>query len=112
MPGIGLFSWRKSAILKCAAKTRTGEPCERRGVGKGGRCRNHGGMSTGPKTEQGRDRISRAQRIRWNIYRSRKQHLQAEALHARFDAAYAAHQAKVESKAKRRRARPGESSGR
>jgi hypothetical protein len=50
MPGIGLFSWPKSAIPKCAAKTRKGTPCERRGVGKGGRCRNHGGMSTGPKT--------------------------------------------------------------
>jgi hypothetical protein len=106
MPRIGLFSWPKSAILKCAAMTRTGEPCKRRGVGKGGRCRNHGGMSTGPKTEKGLERISRAQRIRWNMYRSRKKHLQAEALHARFDAAHAAHQAKVEAKANRRRIRP------
>ena len=98
MPRIGLFSWPKSAILKCAAKTRTGEPCKRRGVGKGGRCRNHGGMSTGPKTPEGRKRISSAQRHRWVMYRLRKEREEREALHARFDAAYAAHQAKVEAK--------------
>jgi hypothetical protein len=77
MPRIGLFSWPKSAILRCAAKTRTG-----RGIGKGGRCRNYGGMSTGPKTPEGRKRISSAQRHRWIMYRLRKER---EALHARYD---------------------------
>ena len=73
----------------------------RRGVGKGGRCRNHDGMSTGPKTSEGRKRISSAQRHRWIMYRLRKEREEREALHARFDAAYAAHQAKVEARRRR-----------
>src|SRR5258705_13924014 len=88
MPRIGLFSWPKSAILKCAAKTRTGEPCKRRGVGKGGRCRNHGGMSTGPKTLEGRKRMSSAQPHRWIMYRLLKEREERQALHARFHASF------------------------
>jgi hypothetical protein len=33
------------------------------------RCRFHGGLSTGPKTEAGRARIAEAQRQRWRAYR-------------------------------------------
>ena len=33
------------------------------------RCRFHGGLSTGPKTEAGRARIAEAQRRRWQAYR-------------------------------------------
>lgn len=29
------------------------------------RCRFHGGLSTGPKTQEGRERIAAAQRRRW-----------------------------------------------
>lgn len=50
---------------RCDARTRTGEPCKRRGMGAGGRCPNHGGMSTGPRTKAGRKRIALAQRQRW-----------------------------------------------
>src|SRR5258708_2472595 len=46
----------------CGARTRAGHPCRRKGLGRGGRCPNHGGMSTGPKTEAGRQRIAMAQR--------------------------------------------------
>jgi hypothetical protein len=49
----------------CGAKTRAGRPCRRKGLGKGGRCANHGGESTGPRTEAGKQRISTAQRARW-----------------------------------------------
>jgi hypothetical protein len=49
----------------CGAKTRAGHPCMRRGHGKGGRCANHGGLSTGPKTAEGRLRIAETQRKRW-----------------------------------------------
>jgi hypothetical protein len=41
---------------RCGAKTRTGKPCERRPELGRSRCRNHGGCSTGPRTEQGRAR--------------------------------------------------------
>jgi hypothetical protein len=49
----------------CGAKTRAGHPCQRKGLGRGGRCANHGGASTGPKTIEGRQRIAEAQRRRW-----------------------------------------------
>ena len=35
--------------LRCGAKTRAGTPCKRRDLYKSGRCRLHGGLSTGPK---------------------------------------------------------------
>lgn len=56
---------RKLNERSCCAKTRAGTPCKRRGLGKGGRCANHGGLSTGPKTTEGRQRIAEAQRKRW-----------------------------------------------
>jgi len=36
------------------------------------RCRFHGGLSTGPKTEAGRTRIAEAQRRRWCAHRERR----------------------------------------
>ena len=38
----------------CSARTRAGTPCKRRDLYANGRCKLHGGMSTGPKTPQGR----------------------------------------------------------
>jgi len=38
---------------KCGAKTRTGSLCKRKAMSNG-RCPNHGGLSTGPKTKSGR----------------------------------------------------------
>ncbi|WP_275957929.1 HGGxSTG domain-containing protein [Pseudomonas sp. dw_358] len=35
--------------LTCGAKTRAGEPCKRRDLYISGRCKLHGGLSTGPK---------------------------------------------------------------
>jgi hypothetical protein len=54
----------------CGARTRRGTDCQRRALDNG-RCRNHGGLSTGPKTAAGRQRISEAQRRRWASWRSR-----------------------------------------
>ena len=49
----------------CGARTRLdGHPCKRKALANG-RCPNHGGMSTGPKTPEGRARISQAQKARW-----------------------------------------------
>ncbi|WP_405514833.1 HGGxSTG domain-containing protein [Halomonas elongata] len=36
--------------LCCGAKTRAGTPCKRRDLYDSGRCRLHGGLSTGPKS--------------------------------------------------------------
>jgi hypothetical protein len=60
----------KSDPSLCGAKTRAGHPCERKGSGKGGRCRSHGGKSTGARTEEGLERIAEAQRRRWEAWRA------------------------------------------
>jgi hypothetical protein len=41
---------------RCGAKTRAGAPC-RAAAMPNGRCRMHGGPSTGPRTEEGKARI-------------------------------------------------------
>lgn len=45
----------------CGARSRSngGKPC-RRVAGPNGRCSNHGGRSTGPKTPEGKERQRRA----------------------------------------------------
>lgn len=40
--------------LRCGAKTRAGTQCKLTAIYLCGRCKLHGGMSTGPKTEAGR----------------------------------------------------------
>ena len=40
--------------VTCGARTRSGMVCMRSDLYAGGRCDLHGGLSTGPKTEQGR----------------------------------------------------------
>lgn len=57
--------------LLCGAKTRRGTACIRKARANG-RCPNHGGLSTGPKSEAGRQRIAEAQRRRWEIWRTNK----------------------------------------
>ena len=49
---------------RCGAYARsTGLPCEAKAM-PNGRCKNHGGMSTGPKTTAGRQAIAQATRQR------------------------------------------------
>lgn len=43
----------------CGARTRAGTPCKRRDLYANGRCRLHGGLSTGPKSEAGREAARR-----------------------------------------------------
>ena len=62
MPGHRLSDHR------CGARTRKGTPCQRRTY-PNGRCRNHGGLCTGPKTTAGRSRIAAAQQHRWKLWR-------------------------------------------
>jgi len=50
--------------VKCEAHARsTGNPCKAKAL-TNGRCKNHGGLSTGPKTTEGRQAISKATRQR------------------------------------------------
>ena len=43
---------------RCGAKTRRGTACRRPANKRNGRCRLHGGASSGPRTEQGRAKIA------------------------------------------------------
>ncbi len=45
-----------SDLVYCGAKTRAGTPCRRKDLYANGRCRLHGGLSTGPKTAEGKRR--------------------------------------------------------
>lgn len=54
---------------KCGARTRQGTPCQCQVLPGKTRCKLHGGMSTGPKTAGGIQRIREAQRLRAFIRR-------------------------------------------
>ncbi len=43
--------------LVCGANTRAGTPCRRRDLYSNGRCRLHGGLSTGPRTVKGVEKV-------------------------------------------------------
>ena len=47
-------------LIRCGAKTRSGVPCAKFPMEGKRRCRLHGGLSTGPKTPEGRAAISAA----------------------------------------------------
>ena len=54
---------------RCGAHARTtGRACKAP-ARENGRCNLHGGLSTGPKTREGRKRIANAQRKRWTEWR-------------------------------------------
>jgi hypothetical protein len=56
----------------CGARTRRGSACRRIVEPGARRCRLRGGMSTGPRTAEGRQRIADAQRERWRRYREER----------------------------------------
>lgn len=49
---------------RCGAQTRIGQHCQAPAVAGRKRCRLHGGLSTGPRTQEGRRRIADANRRR------------------------------------------------
>lgn len=64
---------RKKWHKLCGAKTRKGTPCQARGLGRGNRCKFHGGMSTGPRTPEGRQRCREAALQRWEKVRAARE---------------------------------------
>ena len=59
------FSGRDRAIAPCNARTRSGGECKNSPILGKQRCRLHGGLSTGPKTMEGRLKCSYAARNMW-----------------------------------------------
>jgi hypothetical protein len=47
-------------LQRCGARTRRGTPCQKPPLDGKTRCRLHGGLSTGPRTAEGRARIAAA----------------------------------------------------
>ncbi len=47
----------------CGARTRAGTPCRRKDLYENGRCRLHGGWSTGPRTPEGKVKVT--QNLPW-----------------------------------------------
>ncbi len=45
--------------MTCGARTRAGTPCKRRDLYRSGRCKLHGGLSSGPQTTKGKRRSAR-----------------------------------------------------
>ena len=41
--------------MRCGAKTRSAGKCKNKSIYRNGRCKFHGGVSTGPKTPEGKD---------------------------------------------------------
>ena len=65
---VGLWHKPKAEKRRCGAMTRKGTPCQAAAMGGGkGRCRNHGGCSTGPRTPEGIERIRESNRRRAKV---------------------------------------------
>ncbi len=45
--------------LRCGAKTRAGTPCKLNSIYSNGRCKFHGGLSTGAKTKEGKAKVAK-----------------------------------------------------
>ena len=73
----------QNANRTCGAKTRSGEPCSKFPIKGKRRCRLHGGLSSGPKTAEGRARIAQAnlrhgKYVGWRAHREREKYYFAE----------------------------------
>jgi hypothetical protein len=44
--------------MRCGARTRNGTPCKQKAIYSDGRCKFHGGLSTGPMSAEGKKRSS------------------------------------------------------
>lgn len=73
----------KPRDIFCGARTRMGGKCQCKALPGRTRCKFHGGMSTGPKSAEGRQRIADAQRLRWARIRDIFHPLAAPAEHPR-----------------------------
>jgi hypothetical protein len=74
-PDISASARVSGTVAICGARTRSGEKCRQLGMVPSGRCRFHGGLSTGPRTPEGRERCRRA---RWKHGGRSKAAIEAE----------------------------------
>jgi len=62
---------RKKLGKICGARNRRGLPCQCKLLLRGNKCKFHGGMSTGPKTPEGKERALAGLRTGWLRWRAR-----------------------------------------
>ena len=85
-------------VRQCGAKTRAGSPCRSPAMCNG-RCRMHGGASTGPRTPEG---LARSRRAHWKHgryseeARALRRQLREQARLARWEAEQAAYLAEYD----------------
>ena len=58
---------------RCEAKTKKGTHCQRPAKLPVGRCRLHGGASTGPRTNEGLKRLADSKTKQWTLYKDQKE---------------------------------------
>ncbi len=56
----------------CGAKNRRGLPCQCKLLLRGNKCKFHGGMSTGPRTPEGKSKAIAAMREGYRKWRERR----------------------------------------
>jgi hypothetical protein len=64
---------------RCGARTKRGDPCQRPAVARTGRCPNHGGKSTGPRTKEGIARIVAAKTAHGRLTKEKRLEAKAQA---------------------------------
>ncbi len=64
---------------RCGARTKGGDPCQRPAVARAGRCPNHGGKSTGPRTKEGIARIVAAKTTHGRLTKEKRLEAKARA---------------------------------
>ena len=59
--------------VRCGARTKSGGKCQRPAVKRSGKCNRHGGKSTGPRTQAGRDKIAASHTTHGRLTREKRQ---------------------------------------
>lgn len=68
-----MAKWKHKYRPRCGAKTKkNGQPCQCKVVPGKKRCKWHGGLSTGPRTPEGKERARQAVIRRWERWRAGK----------------------------------------
>ena len=65
--------------IRCGARTKLGGECQRPAVKKTGRCTRHGGKSTGPRTQAGRNKIAALHTTHGKYTKTKRQEAQKSA---------------------------------
>jgi hypothetical protein len=104
-----LHGIRRKDRPRCGAKTRAGTPCQAQAL-ENGRCFLHGGLSTGPRTPEGKARQAQAARermlARWAKWRAEGKPLSEEGR----ETLRANHKATMEKVRRKRAVKAGEAS--